>query len=82
MQPTLCDGEYVLVRKQATPNPGDIVLCTHPFKKNVRLLKRAATIDSDGVFVLGDAPSQSTDSRSFGPLPRTHIIGVVTSKMS
>ena len=81
MQPTLCHGDYVLVRPQVNVNPGDVILCRHPFRKSVQLLKRVALADSKGVFVVGDTPPQSTDSRSFGPLPQSHIICVVTSKM-
>ena len=82
MQPTLREGEFVLVRAQSKAKPGDIVLCKHPFNKNVLMLKRVHSAGPSGVFIVGDAPSQSTDSRGFGILPWTHIMGVVTGRMS
>ena len=81
MQPTLNDGDHVLVRTQTKARPNEIVLSLHPYKKNVRLIKRVESTDDAGAFLLGDAPSESTDSRSFGYVPWSHIVGVVTSKL-
>jgi len=81
MEPALSHGSHVLVRKGAQPVVGDIVLCDHPYQSDMRVLKRVETIDDEALFLLGDNPEESTDSRSFGPVPLARLIGVVTSKM-
>jgi hypothetical protein len=61
------------------PQPGDVVLAAHPFHKDVRMIKRVDHITLDGrVFVVGDNPGESTDSRSWGALRPSQIIGKVT----
>jgi nickel-type superoxide dismutase maturation protease len=48
---------------------GDIVLAKHPFKKNIKIVKRITKVNKSGSFFLeGDHPSlnESSDSRSFG----------------
>jgi type IV secretory pathway protease TraF len=42
-----------------------------------RLLKRVSAVDGDAVTVLGDDPASSTDSRTFGPVPRSSVLGRV-----
>jgi len=81
MQPTLQHGEHVLVRPQSHAIVGEVVLCRHPYKRDVRIIKRVAATDETGIFLVGDDPSESTDSRSFGIVPWSHLSGVVTSKM-
>ena len=81
MEPGLPHGTIVLVRPTHSIKPDDIVLCRHPFKMDTRIVKRAVKSDKNGLFVAGDNPPQSTDSRSFGVVPWVHVIGVVTSQM-
>ena len=81
MSPTLQDGDHVLIRSQARAEPNDIVLCRHPYKKTVQVIKRVESADECGAFLLGDAPQESTDSRSFGVVPWNKLVGVVTIKL-
>lgn len=56
-------------------SPGDVVIIRHG---GLEKIKRVHDIQPDkGVFVLGDNPSQSTDSRSFGWLDFDEIIAKV-----
>jgi len=82
MLPTLRDGARVVVDTGAyvdlSPQPGDVVLAKHPFHTGVWLVKRVDRIMPDGcVFVVGDNPAESTDSRSWGALEPSRIIGRV-----
>lgn len=80
MQPTLLDGDEVLVAGygKRPPQQGDVVLLQHPLRSDVRVIKRIASLDRDTVFVQGDNPAESTDSRSFGGVPRSKILGRIT----
>jgi len=79
MLPTIEDGESVRVNLQAyttrQPQVGEIVLLRHPFVKDMRMVKRIAAIESGRYVVRGDNPRASTDSRSFGSLALSQILG-------
>ncbi|RMG07336.1 MAG: nickel-type superoxide dismutase maturation protease [Planctomycetota bacterium] len=86
MRPTLRPGEEVLVDPRAyrrrAPRAGELVLVGHPYRRDLLLVKRVAWVDATGrVFVVGDDPLESTDSRSFGPLGRELLRGRVTSRL-
>ena len=85
MLPLLKSGDEVLVNphayRRALPQPGDIVVAQHPFRQDVRLIKRVTDVLDNGRYVLkGDNPAESTDSRAFGAISANHIIGQVTSR--
>ena len=86
MAPLLQPGDEVLVDprayKQAAPRVGDIVVSRHPYRADVRLVKRITAILKDGRCLLeGDNPSESTDSRSFGAVTPQQILGRVISRV-
>jgi nickel-type superoxide dismutase maturation protease len=86
MVPLLEPGGEVLVDprayRQKSPHPGDIVVARHPYRTDLRLIKRVAKVLDDGRCVLeGDNPSESTDSRVFGAIPPERIVGRVTSRL-
>jgi nickel-type superoxide dismutase maturation protease len=81
MSPALNDGDQVFVRPCSTAFPGDIVLCRHPYRTNVQIIKRVETATEDGLTLVGDNPEYSTDSKAFGCLPWIHFIGVVTARV-
>lgn len=87
MLPAYRGGDEVLVDAGAyddlPPRPGDVVLAVHPFQAGVRIVKRVQRITPEGRIVLvGDNPSESTDSRSFGALRPDQILGKLVGPAS
>ena len=81
MEPGLRAGAFVVARTvdaQTRLRAGDVVVARRPDRPEVEMIKRIAAIDEAGrVFLLGDNPSASTDSRHFGPVEREHIMARV-----
>ena len=75
MAPFIDDGTTVLVRAQRA-QVGEVVLVRR-LEVDVLIVKRVDHITKDGrVFLRGDG-SVSTDSRDFGALPSSAVLGVV-----
>ena len=67
MNPTLYDGEVVLVDREAEPQVGDIVVAKHPLEQTSEVVKRVSRINEHGhYFLVGDNLEDSNDSREFG----------------
>lgn len=80
MRPTLRPGEWLLVDPLAyrvgAPAVGDVVVVVDPRDPGRLLIKRVHHVAPDGGLELrGDAPEASTDSRTFGPLPASAVLG-------
>jgi nickel-type superoxide dismutase maturation protease len=82
MRPTLMPGDRLVVIAPPFgpvpwPRPGDIVALRDPRRADRILVKRVASTHprAGTLEVLGDDPRASADSRSFGPVPRTSIVG-------
>ena len=86
MLPSLNPDDRVLVRRTTantdTPPLGAVVVAWHPLQPRLRLIKRLESLSNAGMMLLGDNPSSSTDSRQLGPIPRSALIGVVTSRVT
>jgi nickel-type superoxide dismutase maturation protease len=80
MFPTYRSGDRVLVSRSwyriFSPKVGDVVIVRHP-DDDTMLVKRILRITSNGVFVAGDNPEASTDSRTLGMLSNELIVGKV-----
>jgi nickel-type superoxide dismutase maturation protease len=86
MEPTLAPGDRVWIDRRAygdrDPEPGEIVLMRRPDRPEQVLIKRAIAPSASGAWiVLGDNAAASTDSRHFGPVPRSHLLGRVVSRL-
>ncbi|MEL7331995.1 MAG: nickel-type superoxide dismutase maturation protease [Cyanobacteria bacterium J06560_2] len=85
MLPTLREGEDVLVTPIPRTDkifPGEIIICRHPSKPRVRMIKRVSEAFYDGsCYVLSDNASEGSDSRAFGVIGRELILGRVTSRL-
>lgn len=85
MQPLLQPGEEILLDRHAyqksVPQVGDIVVATHPLHPELTIVKRVILVKEDGsLFLRGDNPRESTDSRTFGLVDLQYILGKVTSR--
>lgn len=77
MEPTLRDGQWWLVRRTRQVAPGDVVLLEHPSRWGQLVVKRIVREVDDGWWVEGDNAAASDDSRAFGAVPRTAVVGRV-----
>ena len=80
MEPHIKNGDllhFKSVNKIDEIAEKDIVLCNHPYIKNLQIIKRVKKIVNGRFFVIGDnvRSFESSDSRSFGLLPLSKIIG-------
>ena len=74
MVPTLAPGEWLLVRRNAVPRPGAVVVVRLAGRLAV---KRVTRLTGDGVWVQGDNDAATDDSRTYGPVPRGDVVGEV-----
>ena len=89
MTPALLPDERLIFDRLAytrdAPHVGDIALVAHPLRPELRIVKRLAGVPGDIVggrvlergeyWVEGDDPDRSTDSREFGPVRRSDLLG-------
>ena len=84
MQPTLEPGDRVLVRRlgrKPAPSLGSVVVTWHPQRSKLRLIKRLKSVEETGLWLLGDNPAESTDSRQLGAVPANLMIGEVVGRL-
>ena len=75
MRPALEPGDRLLVVRRRRYRPGAVVAVADP-RDGRLLVKRVAAVTSDGrLVVVGDDPAASTDSRTFGSVPRRLVRG-------
>ncbi|MBI2144631.1 signal peptidase I [Candidatus Woesearchaeota archaeon] len=79
MQPTINDGERVVVLRWAylfsAPKAGDVVVFKGSDGKDYA--KRVSAAVKNEFFVKGDNEKDSRDSRSFGAVKKTSVVGKV-----
>ena len=83
MSPTLQDGDEVYFETNPSRKIriNDIVLVKHPYIKNRNLVKRIKNICPEGsVFIQGYNSYCSTDSKSFGTISKSNILGILKKR--
>lgn len=71
MEPTLKTGQYVLGKLNSAIKKDDLAIIGHA---DEILLKRIKAMNNDSIYLAGDNPNDSLDSRDFGWLPKSVII--------
>jgi nickel-type superoxide dismutase maturation protease len=76
MEPTVRDGDWLIVRKLGRPpRVGELVVAADPREPTRLLVKRVTAVAGDSVTVAGDSPDRSTDSRHFGAIASATVVG-------
>jgi inner membrane protease subunit 1 len=76
MEPALRAGDWIVVSSlRRPPRVGEIVLVRDPREPENLMLKRVTAVTDGACTVLGDRPDESTDSRTFGPVPLANVLG-------
>jgi len=77
MQPALRPGDRILVATWATPRIGDMVVLRDPEWTSTYTVKRIVAARDGSYEVRGDNVNVSRDSRVFGAVPRSLVVGRV-----
>ena len=80
MLPTLRPGDRVLLVgsvRHRRSRVGELVAARDPRQPSRVLIKRVAGVRPDGLLLHGDNPDGSTDSREFGTVPPSLVVGRV-----
>ena len=77
MEPTLAPGDRLLVVRAGVVHAGDVVAVRDPDGSRRVLVKRIGAVLEDEIVLRGDNPGASTDSRKFGPVPYSAVLGRV-----
>jgi nickel-type superoxide dismutase maturation protease len=76
MAPTLYPGDQLLLVRTRHARAGDLVVVRDPREPSREMVKRLVRVTDEGdLVVAGDNPEMSTDSRTYGPVPRDHLVG-------
>jgi phage repressor protein C with HTH and peptisase S24 domain len=79
MQPTLYDGDRLLVVHGAPPRPGGLAVVRLP--DGVVAVKRAARHEPDGWWVERDNPHEGVDSWQVGAVPDADVLARVVARI-
>ncbi len=76
MEPTLSNGDKIIVRRGVAPISGSLIVFADPRERDRLLVKRAQSVSAGEVVAMGDNADASTDSRHFGLIPVSELVGV------
>ena len=84
MSPTFNDGDWLLFRPIYARNTkhlpslvGKVIVIERESYPGIHLIKRVTKIVDQGLWVEGDNQAASTDSRQWGVITSTELVGVV-----
>lgn len=80
MEPTLRDGDRLLIRYGVTPRAGRIVIVRLP-GRDATSVKRVIRPDGDGWWVERDNPAEGVDSWLVGAVPDADLLGVAVARV-
>lgn len=84
MKPYVREGDFVFARKIFPWEEyviGDVVIAQDPRNHDNLLLKRISSCNNGRYIIEGDNAVASTDSRTFGEVPKDNILGKVFWKI-
>lgn len=79
MEPTLRDGDHLLVRWGGRPRVGRLVVVRLP--GGPVAVKRAVLRDGSGLWVERDNPAQGVDSWQVGAVPESDVLATVLGRL-
>ena len=79
MFPLLEDGDIVYTKKNSFVAEHDIVVLPHPFRSKY-IVKQVTEVHGEMLELAGLNADESEDSRTFGYIPQSHILGTVIAK--
>ena len=83
MWPTLSAGSTVRFERVEAKSleVGQVVLLDHPFRPDLRIIKRIQSIDQTQIFVVCDNrdPTASEDSHDFGKVSASLVLAVLSN---
>ena len=79
MEPTLLDGDHLLVLWGGVPRPGRLVVVRWPGRP--LSVKRAALLADDGWWVERDNPTEGVDSWQVGAVAPDDVLGIVLLRL-
>jgi hypothetical protein len=79
MEPTLRDGDQLVVRWGGRPSVGRLVVVRWPGRP--LSVKRAVAVDADGWWVERDNPADGVDSWSAGAVPEGDVLATVVARV-
>ena len=75
MMPTLAHGDRLVVTRIGRPRVGDLVALSDPAEPTRLLVKRVVAVLPAGLEVRGDNQAASRDSRTFGGVAPSSVVG-------
>jgi nickel-type superoxide dismutase maturation protease len=76
MQPALLPGDRLVALTWTRPREGDVIVFRDPERGATFTIKRVQAFTANGeLIVRGDNPNVSRDSRHFGPVPPSLVVG-------
>lgn len=82
MRPAFEPGDRLIAVRLGRIREGDVVAVPDPRDATRLIVKRVASVSGPMLVLRGDNDAASTDSRSFGPVPRPSVAGRVLYRYS